>query len=509
MEFDSLRNKLVLNIYEAFKGCFVKNEHGYDLIDPYEKRVIGFHYGETHTAVALVLYGYVNKNDEMRNIGTGLLQSFLENISTYQAYKEYHWDFNNIALCVLVEFLEKSGINDFPITVEQLKKFIIAQKDSVHGTINWMPMRAYTNWCKYCWTNEEKYMTRANEYIRNVEQAKYEDGFYEDFLPKGKSFNFQYHIYTTAMMDFLSRRMPGIIDQKKAIENCVNIIDVEGDVNYLGRGCNQIFAWGPAIYVMHMNEKYSALYKMTGYLEQKLQDALKNYNLILNDTDGKDRIWWWDYHYSSVYYGHLMFWLMLTCLDNPRLGNGLQTEVLQNVCGDSGVSIIHFQNAFVCTFGGRKHYLAEKGPMVANVGFEEIGTIFKGPLGPFGGQFGNKYAELTATVENYLGPISKTQILGCVVVKNMFPKELITQVEDSMIVINYKFGKKVKNIYFSIPLFCRREEVVIRVLADGAEEILTYVGDYNGPYGKTQRLQTRKLECSDIRITFSRPGGKA
>lgn len=199
MSFEICREKVILSLYDKFKLCLSDDKDGMKLIDPLEKRVIGFHYGETHFAVSWIIFGVLNHRQEMIEIGIRLLRGFIHNAKEYQKEKEYHWDFNNIAICLLIEFLESNTDVSVGLDVEDLKSFILLQNDSQHGTINWMPMRAYTNFCKYKWTGNEEYLKKAKEYIANVDRAAYNDGYYEDFLPKGKSFNFQYHIYTTAI----------------------------------------------------------------------------------------------------------------------------------------------------------------------------------------------------------------------------------------------------------------------------------------------------------------------
>ena len=131
MGFAENREDYIRDIYREFKECFVKEagEDGLRLIDPFEKRVIGFHYGETHFAVAFILFGYLQDDKKIYTTGKELLSNFLANISVYQKEKEYHWDFNNFALCILIEFLEKYQINDGILNAEELKKVVMKQQD--------------------------------------------------------------------------------------------------------------------------------------------------------------------------------------------------------------------------------------------------------------------------------------------------------------------------------------------------------------------------------------------
>lgn len=501
MSFEICREKVILSLYDKFKLCLSDDKDGMKLIDPLEKRVIGFHYGETHFAVSWIIFGVLNHRQEMIEIGIRLLRGFIHNAKEYQKEKEFHWDFNNIAICLLIEFLESNTDVSVGLDVEDLKSFILLQNDSQHGTINWMPMRAYTNFCKYKWTGNEEYLKKAKEYIANVDRAAYNDGYYEDFLPKGKSFNFQYHIYTTAMMDFLSRRFAEVKHPTKAVMCCRGMLDCEGDINYLGRGNNQIFAWGPALYVLFENKLTLELEKATNYFAQRIDTAIHNYNIILCDLPGEDRNWWWDYHYATVYFAHLSYWLTLSYVDNPRKmpeDNDVPT------ISDSGVRIFRDDNAFVCVFEGRKHYLAERGPVLANIGLSNVGTVFKGPLGPYGGQFGNKYANHLATLANYFGPIENKSKFGFTMLKDIFPKEINVSVRKNKVIVEYDLGRKYRDICFSAPIHCPKNQVEIKVTFDSVDMKLRWTGQYVGPYGATDRYESRSGNARIIHVEICR-----
>lgn len=501
MSFSDTRNEIISQIYKAFNPYLKESSDGIDLIDPLENKVIGFHYGETHFAIAFIIFGYLNKNEDIYYKGEKLLNSFLNNLKDFQKVPEYHWDFNNFALCVLVEFLNKQGIELHNIPMSKLKKIILDQKDSTHGTINWMPMRAYVNWCKFIWTKEEKYNEKVKTYLNNIKQATYKDGFIEDFLPKGKSFNFQYHIYTTAMMDYLSRRLNNVERPSLSIRRICDFIDVEGDINYLGRGCNQIFAWGPVLYILYCNNLFDELEKVSSYFEPRIRKALNNYNLILCDLPGKYKAWWWDYHYASVYFGHLIFWLVLTFIEEAR--DFKFEEKMLNKSVESGVSIIKDSNNFSVIFQGRKHYLAERGPVLANLGTKHLGTIFKGPLGPYGGQFGNKYSNYHSTIINYFGPVYQRIIMGYTIEKNLFPKSITVEYEQNKIKLKYNLGKLYKSIYFSLPIFIERNLISIKVLADEKEQFIYPDGDYIGPYGLTKHYRTQIMSSEIISVIIT------
>lgn len=500
MGFAENREDYIRDIYREFKECFVKEagEDGLRLIDPFEKRVIGFHYGETHFAVAFILFGYLQDDKKIYTTGKELLSNFLANISVYQKEKEYHWDFNNFALCILIEFLEKYQINDGILNAEELKKVVMKQQDSVHGTINWMPMRMMTNRKKYDWTGDSYYLAKADVYMSKIKEAAYEDGFFEDFLPKGKSFNFQYHIYTVALLSALSVRFEDVTLSPLSIQRCVDIVDPEGDINYFGRGCNQIFAWGPALYLFYTNGIQKECDHINEYFSSHFSAALKNKNLILNQENGAERSWWWDYHYSTVYFAHFAFWISLTYIDG--VGSESVIKEAGDVSGDSGVVLRRKGRSFVCQFGGRQKYLAERGPVIANATIDGI-TLFKGPLGPCGQMFGNKYSRPISSIINYLGPIKEKLLCGKILIlQNVMPAEIKSSVEEQSVSITYNLKKRENGLRFSFPAQVDLSGYTLDLMVDGEPIHLALNGRAMGPYGATYRYDTKLFSGKEISL---------
>jgi hypothetical protein len=297
--------------------------------------------------------------------------------------------------------------------------------------------------------------------------------------------------------------MEGVDIPTEAIERCVDIIDDDGDINYLGRGCNQIFAWGPIMYLFNSNSVFQALDRVCKYFKDHFPVALQNYNLIMADVPGRNRIWWWDYHYSTVYFGHVAFWLMLSCLDAPR-DIGIRT--IENALnGESGVQIFREGHNYCCIFKGRNHYLAEKGSIVCNLAIEGVGTIFKGPLGPCGKLFGSKYSRPAHTIINYLGPIKERLYFGKqVLLENVFPKTLACKVRDEGMELTYDLGRKVKYLRFSMPVMSTSDRLEINLYVDDEAIEFAYVGSYAGPYGKTDRYESDLFAGRILKLCLAR-----
>ncbi|MGG3560519.1 hypothetical protein ABES03_02560 [Neobacillus rhizosphaerae] len=467
------------------------------LIDPNDKKVIGFHYGETHFAAAMIIYGYESSDRTLIQKGIAVLSGFMKNINEYNQEPAYHWDFNNFALCVLYEYLKKHNQN---LNLQkELKIFVLNQKDSNNPTINWIPMRIFVNSCKYEWTNERKYKDIIDKLKKIIAKAQYQDGYFEDLLPKGTSFNFQYHIFTTAMLAFLNLRGIKIADFDIAVQQVENLIDPLGDANYLGRGINQIFAWGPLIYLLDVTES-PAISRALQYLESVAPDAVEKNNLMLNDFLGEQKTWWWDYHYASVYHAHFALWLVLALIEKRKTN----WERSSLAISDSGVHILKKGGYFVCTFDGRKHYLAERGKQVANICHKEHGYVFKGAFGPYPGKFGNLYSSPVTILHNYFGPISKkVSKFGSLSIKPIFPENITVGLENGKLLIRFSLKKTYKNLMFNLPLYGLQSEV--KIVSDRKSNIdLKRVGAIDGPYG---RVNIYQCDCVDAKTIDVLIGG--
>ena len=499
--------KVIEHIFEHYEG-FLKEENGsLLLIDPNDRKIIGFHYGESHLGAAMIIYGCSTGNQKWIDTGIEIVDGFLLYAKEYQKEPAYHWDFNNFAFCILVNYLEHKMKNVAPAKIGVRKEFInkvreftICQKDSNNATINWHPMRAYVNFCKAIWLSDDKYRIIAEKLLNKVCEAQYEDGFYEDLLPKGKSFNFQYHIYTAAVMYLIKSQ--GLADCKidKALEQVLNIVDPNGDINYLGRGINQIFAWGPALYLFYITKSDEYLKRTWKYFVDRIFIAIDNNNIILNDQPGEEKGWWWDYHYASVYFAHLAFWLVLSEIMIPY-EKGITRY--QGNKSDSGVQIYRTNNYQVCIFNGRKHYLAEKGPQIANICSNRGQYIFKGSLGPFcGSEYGTKYAIPSNTIHDFFGVVQEKMIFGYLAEKIIFPDDIQVKEENEKLYIQFEYHKEVSSARINLPLLCPKECVLVKV--DDVQIPLQNAGKVMGAYGQTNLYISPVFAAKKIKIIINR-----
>lgn len=363
----------------------------YRFVDPNDGEEISAHYGATHAAASFIIWGKETNNEELYNTGMSLLHSILKRWDTSKHLPAFHYDFNNFALCLVVDYVDDE-------TKALIHKTICNTEDSNHNTINWLPMRWLVNKKRFEWTSDSKYLDKINHCRNTIAKATNADGGIEDRLPHGMSFNLQYDVASVAVLQYL--RVHGEeMDLSKELGFLLNAVAPDGDINYQGRGTNQIFAWGLWIYLLASSSQNEALQTALTYLTSRLTKMLDNNNLMLNDWDGKEKYLWWDYHYASVYIAHLMMWLILAYLDyekksiNPTYSSSTET----------GLHIYRSENFFVSWFEGRTEYLAEKGPAIAAIWSKKQGMICKGTFGPWQGLFGNKYIHEDVVVKNYCG----------------------------------------------------------------------------------------------------------
>lgn len=394
-----MKNAINSMINEIIENClpWIQDINGKPhFVDPIDGVEISAHYGATHVAVAMIIYGLYEKRNDLHNQGIALLNSVIDRWDKSKTLPGFHNDFNNFALCVALKYLSENS-RELEMC-ERIKKVILSTPDSNNPTVNWFPMRWYVNQIRYEWTNSKKYLEICETCRKWIQDATYNDGFIDDRIPKGLSFNLQYDVATVAVMQYLNNL--GIkVNLSKELGALLNAVAPDGDINYLGRGTNQIFAWGLWIYLLSSAGKINELEMAVRYLSDRLHTMLRNHNIMLNDYPGEEKYLWWDYHYCSVYTAHLLMWLVLAKLDMSRYPIN-ETLVKSE---DSGVHVHKSDDYFVVIFDGRKEYLAEKGPVISALWTKSAGMVCKGNFGPWQGAFGNLYADKTSALLNSIG----------------------------------------------------------------------------------------------------------
>lgn len=387
--------ELLEQIVPVCESWVQKGEDGFDsFVDPNDNEEISAHYGATHAAAAFILWGKQTGNDALYNKGVCLLDSILKRWDKSKTLPAFHFDFNNLALCLVEDLVDD-------VMAARIRETVINTSDSNHDTINWLPMRWAVNKKRIEWTNDDKYSSVITHCKETIAKATNTDGGVEDRLPHGMSFNLQYDLATVAVLQYL--RVHGEdLDLGNELGFLLNAVAPDGDINYQGRGTNQIFAWGLWVYLLASSCQESALEGALGYLSPRLGKMLANNNMMLNEWEGKEKYLWWDYHYASVYTAHCLLWLVLALLDYGKRA----VTPIKPTTTETGLHIHRSENFFVSWFEGRSEYLAEKGPAIACIWSKKQGMICKGTFAPWQGPFGNKYIFEDVVLKNYCGLLS-------------------------------------------------------------------------------------------------------
>lgn len=383
---------LIKQIIPVCESWIQKAEDGSDrFVDPNDCEEISAHYGATHAAASFIIWGKTQCDEDLYKKGVTLMESLLSQWRKNMTLPTFHFDFNNFALVLAADYVDAH-------LRERIKQTILNTADSNHNTVNWLPMRWAVNKKRNEWTANIKYQSTIDYCRTTISKATNADGGIEDRLPYGMSFNLQYDLATVAGMQYLNVHGEDL-DLSKELGFLLNAVSPDGDINYQGRGTNQIFGWGLWIYLLVSSGQKESLVQALDYLSPRLKTMLENKNLMLNKWDGKEKYLWWDYHYASVYTAHCMLWLILAYIDSdkkliiPTFSSTIET----------GLHIYKSENFFVSWFEGRTEYLAEKGPAIAAIWSKKQGMICKGTFGPWQGPFGNKYIYENVVLKNFCG----------------------------------------------------------------------------------------------------------
>lgn len=505
MKTNSDRMEAAIGQVLAKASSWIKTIDGrLQFVDPIDGIEISAHYGATHMAASMILWRNCHQDDSMRMIGLSLLESILDRWDTNVKLPAFHFDFNNFALCLVYDALDNSD--------EDLKKRIfstvVRTPDSNHQTVNWLPMRMIVNQHRYEWTGNDAFMAKAKECATQIQKATYPDGGIDDRLPRGISFNLQYDLATVAVLQYAN-----LHGSKESIEKelgfLLNAVAPDGDINYQGRGTNQIFAWGLWIYLLAAGGQKEMLSLALDYLEPRLGVMLDNNNMMLNEWCGTEKYLWWDYHYASVYTAHLLLWLVLAYQDFGK------QKVIPKipVKSETGLHIMRSDKFFVSWFEGRNEYLPEKGPAMSCIWSKNVGVICKGAFAPWHGAFGNDHSFDNVSLYNYCGLIevqNNRDISKNRIVHRLFPSAgqkifwlrespvfcpLEVAESDGALTIIWRYEGK-GDVVLNVPSI--PESLQCIVLADGELQPLTLTGKIRNQYGWVNVFRTRPMMASQI-----------
>lgn len=454
------------------------------LIDPHEHQAIGHHYALSHFAAAAIL-GCPAGSSRFR-LGVSVLKSVLTRWDRDSAVPGFHNDFNNFALVLMHDELERLGICEAERGA--IERVVLSTPDSNHDTVNWIPMRMVADDARLRWGGGDG---RAVDALRRkIVRAANADGLIEDRLPRGTSFNLQYDVSTVALLDLVETLG---IDQPLELERALLSLRActlpDGDVNYLGRGCNQVFAWGPWLYLLKRRGDVASQRLAIDFFAPRAVEMLGNENILLNGLPGRERQLWWDYHYCSVYSAHLLLWLTLALRARP-LGATHHAAVPAGDFADSGVFITRGEDAMVVVFSGRREYLAERGPEVEALWTRRRGAIHKGSFGPWLGAFGNQWSAPMAAF-NHFGLVGARGKRG-----RMLPlfAPVGTSLSDGCLTLRFSCMRRV-TAAFNAPLLTGAAAEDILVAADETDVPLRRAGAVVTQYGVEALYQTVPIKA--------------
>jgi hypothetical protein len=252
-------------------------------IDPIDQREVRAHYGSSHMVWAMFLHSEIFDCALSRLRALALLDGLLLHYDESLNLKDFHHDFNNFAICNIYSCLKDDEVE----LKNRIIKLTEKTRDSNHDTVNWLPMRWYVN----LFRGERNLLFLGSTDIDRIEdkirQATNADGGIEDRLPKGLSYNLQYNIATVSLIQFLRCNANVEYDISNELGFLLRNVLPDGDVNYQGRGVNQIFGWGPWVYLLSSADRNAELEKAIAFLKERLPICLENNNIYLNEEPGQ------------------------------------------------------------------------------------------------------------------------------------------------------------------------------------------------------------------------------
>jgi hypothetical protein len=352
----------------------------------------------------------------------------------------YHWDFQNYALALTFRILRDHLPPDALI---RWKKGLAGWRTNHRNKLtNWAGMRAWAHAERYDLLGGFMDKLRRARNLKDVKKARNADGCFDD--NPGLSRPIQYHIFTVAIVHriYLLTRDPEL---KRWFDEGVSyflpFIDPDGSFNYVGRGHEQIFGYGSAIYALeaacHENGDETALagaQEMMDYLLQFKKD--RHFPLVLNDCPDEKRPGWYDYHHLTVYNAFLGVWLALAHLiSTGRVSARSVHREYKWFSKPTNTLVYSGRNYFAAFYGGLSEYLSEPGVTPQHLWWKDLGVVFSCPGGPTPDRFGERCPDRSET--NMMAPIAKNATRWYV---PAFKQAAHFDCQDNQLLISFDYG---------------------------------------------------------------------
>jgi len=416
VELDAIPDDIFVRDGISFKKASGNRLKVYDaggIYDPVDGRVQGEHYGTTHFALlSAILFHESGEEFYLQRCRSAIAFHLRTSPAEYQPMSEwmYHWDFQNYAFALTYRLLKEH----LPVAERQRWETGLACWKTNHKNTltNWAGMRA--------WAFAERHTVRPQLFdsakiwwnLRYLKAARSEDGCFDD--NRGLSRPIQYHIFTVALLHRLymltqSDKLKRWFDA--GIDYFLPFVDPEGCFNYLGRGHEQIFGYGAAIYALEAASKENGDERAREKARQLFDYLLRfkkgdHFPLVLNDRSDDERPGWYDYHHLTVYNAFLGVWLGLThLLRNPERAVETHSSTYSWISEPTQTVIVSRKNYFLNFYGGLPEYMSEGGITPHHLWWSGFGALFSCPGGPTPDRFGLKTPP--GAEKNFFAPIAK------------------------------------------------------------------------------------------------------
>jgi hypothetical protein len=404
------------------------------IYDPIDEHVPGEHYATTHFALLSALLFSATK--DTRYIEPAIAAMEFHLYTSPDEYKlsnwMYHWDFQNYAFAATFDLLK----SHLPEKVRNQWRIGLRAGQTNHRNklTNWAAMRALAHLQRCKTVGPLTEMARYFWNMRTVSRARQADGCMDDH--KNVSRPIQYHIYAAALLHriyLLNKSRRALKWFLTGVDYLMPWIDPDGDFNYWGRGQEQIFGFGAAIYALEA----AALVTGNRQKYQRAAESLfrfllqyktgEHFPLVLNSRRDDEQYGWYDYHHTTVYNAFLGVWLAFAHNLSQETETRRQAAIgassssfdfsnrEANDAGNAHARLTYFKptrivfianDHFFCAIGeGLKSYLSEVGLTPCHLWMEGVGWLFSCPGGPTADTFG-KRRHHPGVHENFVAPLA-------------------------------------------------------------------------------------------------------
>ena len=392
--------------------------------DPIDGGVPGEHYATTHFALLSAILFTQTKEPRYLQQASDALEFHLHTSKDEYRLSNwmYHWDFQNYAFVATFELLEK---HLSPAIRSSWMAGLRAWRTNHRNRLaNWAAMRMLAYAHRHRATGSRMDQLRSLWQRREVRRARQADGCFDD--DRDRSRPIQYHLFTVALLHriYLLNRSPRLRSWfMEGMNYALPWFDPDGDFNYWGRGQEQIFGYGAAIYALEAAaqlseepEKYRDAAARAYHWLLSFQRG-NHFPLVLNARRDEEQYGWYDYHHTTVYNAFLGVWLafahQLTAERKTTTvaasavapARKLQPEARATFFAPTQIAMLADERFFCAIGAGLGHYYSEAGLTPCHLWMKGIGWVFSCPGGPAPDSFG-KLRHHPGIEENFLAPLA-------------------------------------------------------------------------------------------------------